>query len=85
MPEETFDKDKIKGIALNTDDLWLKVIQIKNNIKVVKAMKRDYFLFTIKNSQSIALFKTNLEQGKNTEVMEELTEYYKIKQEDFNR
>ena len=49
MPKETFNKENIKNLSLSADDLWLKVMQIKYKIKVVKALEKNYYLFVIKN------------------------------------
>lgn len=84
MPQETFNIEKIYRLSLNTDDLWLKAMQIKGGIKVVKAMKKNYHLNVIKDTQDIALCKGNVEQCQNDESMNKIMKYYKIQEEDFN-
>jgi len=32
MPEETFDVEKIRALALTADDLWMKVMSIIFNV-----------------------------------------------------
>ena len=83
MPEETFNKENIKQLALNADDLWLKVMQVKYNIKVVKAQKRNYYLLVIKNSQDIALNKSNVIKCENDVMLNSLIDYYKINKKFF--
>jgi hypothetical protein len=65
MIDETFNLENIKNLSLNTDDLWLKIMEIKGNIKVVKAIKENYHLYIIKETQSIALNKSNVGAYKN--------------------
>lgn len=84
MPKETFNKENIKNLSLSADDLWLKVMQIKYKIKVVKALEKNYYLFVIKNSQSIALNKTNVDKCENDRVLSNLLNYYEIDKKDFD-
>lgn len=84
MPKETFNKENIKNLSLSADDLWLKVMQIKYKIKVVKALEKNYYLFVIKNSQSIALNKTNVDKCENDRVLSNLLNYYGINKKDFD-
>lgn len=35
LPEETFDLEKIQGVALEADDLWLKAMEVKAGIPTV--------------------------------------------------
>ncbi len=84
MPKETFNKENIKNLSLSADDLWLKVMQIKYKIKVVKALEKNYYLFVIKNSQSIALNKTNVDKCENDRVLSNLLNYYGIDKKDFD-
>lgn len=84
MPKETFNKENIKNLSLSADDLWLKVMQIKYKIKVVKALEKNYYLFVIKNSQSIALNKTNVDKCENDRVLSNLLNYYEINKKDFD-
>lgn len=84
MPKETFNKENIKNLSLSADDLWLKAMQIKYKIKVVKALEKNYYLFVIKNSQSIALNKTNVDKCENDRVLSNLLNYYEINKKDFD-
>lgn len=83
MIKETFNLENIHELSLNTDDLWLKVMQIKGDIKVAKATKKNYHLYVIKNTQKIALCKSNVEQCQNDESMKKLINYYNIEYHDF--
>ena len=83
MPQETFNIKNINKFSLNADDLWLKVMQLNGKIKVVKATKKNYYLYIIKDTQNIALCKSNVEQCENDVCMNKLIEYYNIKKEDF--
>ncbi len=83
--KETFNIENIKKLSLNQDDLWLKVMQIIGKTKVVKATKKNYHLYVIKDTQNIALCKANVKQCANDEIMKNLIEYYNIEYEDFKQ
>lgn len=85
MPKETFNVEIIDKLALNADDMWLKFTEIKNNIKVVKATKKNYRLFNVKGTQEIALNFLNVHQGLNDEIIKKLVDYYNITYKDFKK
>lgn len=59
LPEETFCIEKIKKYALFGDDLWLKVMELKNGICVVKADNGNGWVPDIYKSQNYALYLSN--------------------------
>lgn len=79
MPEEAFDEKKIRDLCLYQDDLWLKAIENKNDIKVVKASKGDklfdYFV-TVDGSQVISLRSENDENDRNVRYLNSLLPIY---------
>lgn len=78
MPQETFNVENINKLSLNNDDIWLKFIELKNNIKVVKATDKKYHPVAIKSTQEVSLMKTNVEQGENDVSLNKLIDFYKI-------
>lgn len=76
MPEETFDIEKIRQLALTADDLWMKVMSIKGQIPVVKSQTRTKGLCTSKGKQDITLAHKNVDGYLNDKVMQDLLKYY---------
>lgn len=76
MPEETFDIEKIRQLALTADDLWMKVMSIKGQIPVVKSQTRCKALCVSKSRQKVTLAHRNVDQNLNDRVMQNLLEYY---------
>ncbi len=67
-PPNTFKKSQfnyseIVKLAPYTDDIYLKFIEIKNNISVVKVCENSRELFTIAGTQKNRLAKLNVENG----------------------
>lgn len=76
MPEETFDIEKIRALALTADDLWMKVMSIRAGIPVVKSQTRGKALCVSKGKQDITLAHQNVDQSLNDRVMQALLECY---------
>lgn len=76
MPEETFDIEKIRQLALTADDLWMKAMSIKGQIPVVKSQTRCKALCLSKSKQKVTLAHRNVDQNLNDRVMQDLLEYY---------
>lgn len=64
LSEDIFDKDKINSLCLMTDDLWLKWMQLKKDVKCV-LLKSNPKIKMIDGSQEEALWLENSENGKN--------------------
>ena len=77
FPKETFNKDDIKKYCLNTDDIWLKFMELKNDIKVVFTNSKIIHPLTIRNSQDSGLMHTNTSNENrndiNIKLMEDFT------------
>lgn len=80
-----FDINLIKNICPTTDDLWLKVIGLANDYKVVKVNENSKEWFTIKNSQKEKLVTENIKNNSNDVSMKKLIEHYKIPIEKISR
>ena len=76
MPEETFDIEKIRALALTADDLWMKVMSIRAGIPVVKSQTRGKGLCVSKRKQDVTLAHQNVDQSLNDRVMQALLECY---------
>lgn len=61
LPKEAFDADAIKKHCLNTDDIWLKFMELKNNVKVVFTNSKVVHPLTLRGSQDTALMHANAE------------------------
>jgi hypothetical protein len=78
LPSETFDADKIRELCLNADDIWLKFMELKNNIPVVWVKGRRVHPLTIKKAQKFSLQKNNFHKNMNDKYIESLQEYFGI-------
>lgn len=73
LAKEAFDKKKIYETALYTDDLWLKCMEIKNDVKVVNCNKVPLIYFNIVSAQRTGLWKKNTgAEERNDKVWETL-------------
>ena len=79
LPPETFDTKKIRELCLNADDIWLKFIQLKNNIPVYWVRGCRIHPYTIKSAQKITLQKGNYHQNMNDKYIVDLQDHYGIK------
>lgn len=69
------DVNLIKEYAYLTDDLWLKTMEIQNEIKSVK-VKWPSDTISIPGSQSTNLFTQNMYSGGNDEIIDRLAERF---------
>lgn len=76
MPEETFDIEKIRSLALTADDLWMKVMSILGGVPVVKSQTRGKALCISKGKQDSTLAHQNVDQNLNDQVMKNLLTHY---------
>lgn len=76
MPEETFDIERIRQLALTADDLWMKAMSIKGQVPVVKSQTRGKALCLSKSRQEVTLAHRNVDQNLNDHVMQDLLGYY---------
>ena len=75
MNEDLLKEDIFMKLCPIGDDLWLKVMQLLNDIPCVLAAKQRTLRY-IDGTQEIALHKTNVGQGKNDEQLNNLFEFY---------
>ena len=65
LPEETFDVDAINRDCLKADDIWLKFMEWRKQIPVVKAQEKRGKLLIINNTQGTTLLKDNVNNNRN--------------------
>ena len=76
LPEETFEIEKIKRLCLRADDIWLKIMELKNRIKVVWVKCKYVMPLEVYGSQESSLNATNVIMKKNDLFLEKLIEKY---------
>ena len=79
LHKEVLDIESIKKYALKADDLWLKIMSLKNKTKVVSlASEYSRFPIPVFHKNNITLMSQNIGEGKNDEIFKLLLEEYKI-------
>jgi len=65
LHKEVLNKDLIKKLCLHADDLWLKVMELKNNTMVVTNKKYNKDIPSVASTQSQKLVSINITRGGN--------------------
>lgn len=74
-----FDYSIIERLAPTTDDIWLKVLAMKNEVSAVKVNLNSKEWFTVKGSQKTSLKSINVDQTNANDVaLKNLMEYYNL-------
>ena len=76
LPLETFDAKLIKKLSLNADDIWLKCMEMKNNIKVCRVNSLYPMPAEVSDSQNVALNATNVHENKNDFYLNLIINYF---------
>ncbi len=74
MDKTKIDIADIKNRCLNADDIWLKYVEYKNNIMVVKARYDHYWISDVHEAQKASLSDQNIMNNKNDEYIRSLME-----------
>lgn len=77
FPDEVFNKTNIKNLALTADDIWLKIMELKNNIPVVWSGQLPQHPRQIPNTKDVGLWRT-INKYKNDEYIQKLVTAYDI-------
>lgn len=77
FPEETFDKTKIMNLALTADDLWLKFMELRNNISVVWTGQLPQHPQQIPGTKEVGLWNI-INKYENDDCIQNLISYYNI-------
>ena len=75
--DETFNKTNIIGLALTADDIWLKIMQLMNNISVVWTGQLPQHPAQIPNTSENGLWR-NINKYRNDEYIQNLVNYYNL-------
>lgn len=75
MSHELFNKEAIREICLDADDLWLKTMQIINRVKTVQVTSNRPLRY-VEDSQHNALWHTNVTNNGNDEQLKQLAIRY---------
>lgn len=75
FPNEVFNKAKIIELALTADDIWLKFMELKNNIPVVWSGQLPQHPKQIPNTRDVGLWRT-VNKYKNDEYIQNLMNAY---------
>lgn len=77
LPSETFNIENVKKYCLNTDDIWLKFMELEKGIKVVFSNSKTVHPLTIRHSQESSLMQSNTKNENindvNIRLMEDFT------------
>lgn len=75
LTSQTFDDGAIRATCLHADDLWLKVMEVVSDTRVV-ALSRAYTLDYAEGTQEVARCNENLYQGENDIQLAAILEYF---------
>ncbi|MDR8390238.1 hypothetical protein NC796_03735 [Aliifodinibius sp. S!AR15-10] len=79
LHEDVFDIQVLKQLAIKTDDLWLKIMAIRNYTKTVCCSgKYNRNFVSIIGSQKNNLMESNISGGDNNRVIHDLVDYYNV-------
>lgn len=65
MSDEVFNKENLKKLALSTDDLWLKCMELLNGTKAVNCERTPIIFFNNIFLQHTGLWRSNAQVGIN--------------------
>lgn len=84
LPKEAFDVIAIKDYCLDTDDIWLKFMELKAGLKVVWTNSKVVHPMTVRHSQKTALYTSNVsERNQNDVNIQRMQEFTGIRLKDF--
>lgn len=75
---EVFDLDKAMQLTPKNDDIWLKAIEILEDIKVAKVSERFAPDVIVNDTQEIALSHQNVGKNNNAQYLQNVFDYYAL-------
>jgi hypothetical protein len=79
LHKDIFDLETLKKYALKADDLWLKIMSLRNNTKVVSlAGEYSRLPINVVHGNDIKLMDSNIGEAQNDSVLRELMNHYQI-------
>lgn len=83
LHSDVFDTNAIMKLCLRADDLWLKCMEIKNDVPVVWVKNWQVKPASIDEKNNSRLQDENIFTGQNDHVLRSIMEYCSIKDNDF--
>lgn len=77
LPKEAFDIEAITNTCLYEDDVWLKIMEMRNNVPTVLASSHKK-MNIIPESQNVALYHRNIGGGGNDESVKKIMAKYPV-------
>ncbi|QSS98025.1 hypothetical protein [Psychroflexus sp. ALD_RP9] len=81
--DTTFDKELIRKLSLNSDDVWLKIMSIKSNLKTVTNNRYNKDFVTVGTTQRISLVKSNTKKGMKDIQLKRVINYFNLSSKNF--
>jgi len=79
LPKQTFDKKNIKELCLFADDIWLKSMELINNIPVVKVIgSGDSINMNIEGTQKQSLNHENEGRDRNSVYLDQVFNHFEL-------
>ncbi|MCH8534622.1 MAG: hypothetical protein LAT51_06085 [Flavobacteriaceae bacterium] len=79
LVETTFNKDLIKALSFNSDDVWLKMMCIKSSTKTVTNSRYNKDFITVGSTQKVSLVKSNTKKGMKDVQLLKVFDYFNYK------
>ena len=76
LPQETFNVRNIKELCHCADDIWLKIMEVKNDVHVVWAPNKLVHSPMSQKSQEVSLSMANVLEAQNDKYIRVLREIY---------
>lgn len=83
MPEELFNKAVFKDICMRNDDIWLKFMQILNNVPVVYVRGNYHQVMPVVTDNTSALSNTNIGGSQNDLLIKLVEKHFGISLADY--
>lgn len=76
LNEKLFQKEEIKKLCLANDDIWLKNMEVMNDVPAVRARSTTLIYFDILGTRKSALAIENAYGCRNDKIMKDVCDYY---------
>jgi hypothetical protein len=78
LPEEVFDEKLFKELCFHADDIWLKVMELKNNKMIVTNRRFNKSFVSVGSTQNQKLVSENIMLGGNDVQLSNLLTHFRI-------
>lgn len=83
LPATAFDENLIRELCFEADDVWLKCMEVLNNVPVAWAKNWEVDLLDVATSQKGALSSLNVDCSKNDAYLRNVMSHFNISVEKF--